>query len=71
MTQWIGNFTPGTPEEIWNTVWIHRVAKITEVLTKQTHLNENLKELKEWDIPEFEKEKIVIKFECKELKVNA
>ena len=31
----------------------------------------NLKDLKEWDIPEFEKEKIVIKFECKELKVNA
>ena len=31
----------------------------------------NLKELKEWDVPEFEKEKIVVKFECKELKVNA
>ena len=31
----------------------------------------NLKELKEWDVPNFEKEKIVIKFECKELKVNA
>ena len=31
----------------------------------------NLKELKEWDIPDFEKEKIVIKFECKELKVDA
>jgi len=31
----------------------------------------NLKELKEWDIPDFEKEKIVVKFECKELKVNA
>ena len=31
----------------------------------------NLKELKEWDIPAFEKEKIVVKFECKELKANA
>ena len=31
----------------------------------------NLKELKEWDIPDFEKEKIVVKFECKELKANA
>ena len=31
----------------------------------------NLKELKEWDIPNFEKEKIVVKFECKELKANA
>ena len=31
----------------------------------------NLKELKEWDVPEFEKEKIVVKFECKELKVDA
>ena len=31
----------------------------------------NLKELKEWDIQDLEKEKIVVKFECKELKVNA
>ena len=31
----------------------------------------NLKELKEWDIPDFEKEKIVVKFECKELKAHA
>jgi len=31
----------------------------------------NLKELKEWDIPNFEKEKIVVKFECKELKADA
>ena len=31
----------------------------------------NLKELKEWDIPDFEKEKIVVKFECKELKTDA
>ena len=31
----------------------------------------NLKELKEWDRPDFEKEKIVIRFECKELKVDA
>jgi len=30
-----------------------------------------LKELPEWDKPQFEEEKIVIKFECKELKVNA
>ena len=27
----------------------------------------NLKELPEWDIPDFEEQKIVIKFECKEL----
>ena len=27
----------------------------------------NLKELPEWDIPEFEKNKIVVKFECKEI----
>ena len=27
----------------------------------------NLKELPEWDIPDFEKQKIVIKFECKEV----
>ena len=31
----------------------------------------NLKELPEWDKPQFEEEKIVIKFECKEIKVNA
>ena len=31
----------------------------------------NLKQLKEWDIPDFEKEKIVVKFECKELKAHA
>ena len=31
----------------------------------------NLKELEDWDKPDFEKEKIVVKFECKELKVNA
>ena len=31
----------------------------------------NLKELKEWDRPDFEKEKIVVKFECKEVNVNA
>ena len=31
----------------------------------------NLKELKEWDIPDFEKEKIVVRFECKELKADA
>ena len=31
----------------------------------------NLKELPDWDKPQFEEEKIVIKFECKELKVNA
>ena len=27
----------------------------------------NLKELPEWDIPDFEKQKIVIKFECREV----
>ena len=27
----------------------------------------NLKELPEWDIPDFEKDKIVIKFECREV----
>ena len=27
----------------------------------------NLKELPEWDIPDFEKQKIVIKFDCKEV----
>ena len=27
----------------------------------------NLKELPEWDIPDFEEQKIVIKFECKEV----
>ena len=27
----------------------------------------NLKELPEWDIPKFEEDKIVIKFECKEV----
>ena len=31
----------------------------------------NLKELEDWDIPDFEKEKIVVKFECKEVNVNA
>ena len=31
----------------------------------------NLKELPEWDKPQFEEEKIVIKFECKEIKTNA
>ena len=31
----------------------------------------NLKELKEWDIPDFEKEKIVIKFECRGIGQNA
>ena len=31
----------------------------------------NLKELEEWDIPDFEKEKIVVRFECKELKTDA
>ena len=31
----------------------------------------NLKELPEWDKPQFEEEKIVVKFECKEIKVNA
>ena len=30
----------------------------------------NLKELPEWDIPDFEKQKIVIKFECKELQTE-
>tara|TARA_B110000858_G_C17750471_1_gene449401 strand:- start:924 stop:1166 length:243 start_codon:yes stop_codon:yes gene_type:complete len=30
----------------------------------------NLKELPEWDIPDFEEQKIVIKFECKELKTK-
>jgi len=30
----------------------------------------NLKELPEWDIPNFEEQKIVIKFECKELKTK-
>ena len=27
----------------------------------------NLKELPEWDIPDFEEQKIVIKFECKQV----
>ncbi len=27
----------------------------------------NLKQLPEWDIPDFEKQKIVIKFDCKEV----
>ncbi len=27
----------------------------------------NLKELPEWDIPEFEEKKIVVKFECKQI----
>ena len=27
----------------------------------------NLKELPEWDIPDFEEDKIVIKFECKQI----
>ena len=27
----------------------------------------NLKKLPEWDIPDFEKQKIVIKFECKQI----
>ena len=31
----------------------------------------NLKELPDWDKPQFEEEKIVIKFECKEIKTNA
>jgi hypothetical protein len=31
----------------------------------------NLKELEDWDRPDFEKEKIVVRFECKELKANA
>lgn len=30
----------------------------------------NLKELPEWDIPDFEKQKIVIKFDCKEIKTE-
>ena len=30
----------------------------------------NLKELPKWDIPNFEEQKIVIKFECKELKTK-
>jgi len=30
-------------------------------------LQEAIKELPEWDIPDFEKQKIVIKFECKEV----
>ena len=43
----------------------------TQVMLLLKKLLGNLKELKEWDVPEFEKEKIVVKFECKELKVNA
>ena len=31
----------------------------------------NLKKLEDWDRPDFEKEKIVVRFECKELKVDA
>ena len=31
----------------------------------------NLKKLEDWDKPNFEKEKIVVKFECKEIKVDA
>ena len=31
----------------------------------------DLKKLEDWDKPDFEKEKIVVKFECKEIKVNA
>ncbi len=31
----------------------------------------NLKEIEEWDIDNINKNKIVVKFECKELKVNA
>ena len=30
----------------------------------------NLKELPEWDIPDFEKQKIVIKFECQGIKTE-
>ena len=30
----------------------------------------NLKELPEWDIPDFEEHKIVIKFECKQVGTN-
>ena len=31
----------------------------------------DLKKLEDWDKPDFEKEKIVVRFECKEIKVNA
>jgi len=31
----------------------------------------DLKKLEDWDKPDFEKEKIVVKFECKEIKTNA
>ena len=31
----------------------------------------NLKEIEEWDIDNINKNKIVVKFECKELKVDA
>ncbi len=31
----------------------------------------DLKKLEDWDKPDFEKQKIVVRFECKEIKVNA
>lgn len=34
-------------------------------IAQQTY--KNLKELPDWDIPKFEEEKIVIKFECREI----